>query len=411
MFRIFSLLQVALQSLFQQKLRSFLSILGMVCGVLAVMTMLATGEGAQKKVLSELESLGLRNIYIEQVQLGKKQRDSVSENQSRGLTWNDIERIEKHDHYVEAVTAVLKIEEIPLDLKRETVPEVAYVTSEFNRLSGLQIQKGRFFTYEDFSRNNLVCVLGADIARSFRPAAEVGSFIRINDKLFKVVGILHDAKTQSREGKEISRENPDDMIFLSFTHKMASGQISSHDLRVDRIIVKIRPNIDVLSAAESIQRILQLNHQHITDYNLIVPLELLQKKMRTQAIFNLVLTVVAGISLLVGGIGIMNIMLANISERKREIGIRRAVGATHHDIILQFLLETVCLTTVGGLIGLLSGLASTLLIEKVAGWPVQITPLSIILPFGLAVTCGIIFGLHPAVKASRLEPLQALRSA
>jgi putative ABC transport system permease protein len=179
---------------------------------------------------------------------------------------------------------------------------------------------------------------------------------------------------------------------------------------LSRIIIEIDSRDNVFAAARLIDRIMDLAHNSVKDYQLVVPLELLQQSLRTQRIFNIVLAVIGGISLLVGGIGIMNIMLATVSERRREIGIRRAVGATRNDIVIQFLTESVLLTVSGGILGVLTGFVFVLTMEAFTGWSIKITIGSMLIPFLLAVATGIFFGLYPAIQAARLDPIKALRT-
>lgn len=401
---------VALQSLYRKKLRSFLSILGIVCGVLAVMTMIATGEGAKQKVLEDLENLGLNNIYIEQSPLTATQKQATLAQKSYGLTWYDVGRIEALDSFVENVAGVLHTKGKSTDITDEIVPNLLYASASFLSSSGIRVKRGRFIVHEDMVNNNLICVLGGNIAQQLGPKGLVGKRLRIDHQLYQIIGILEHIEITSTSGKEIARDNPDDMILLPFTRTMKQGGLTSQGSRLDQIVVKLKQGTDVTDAAKVIDRTLQINHNAVSDYSMLVPLELLRQKLKTQKIFNLVLTLVAGISLFVGGIGIMNIMLANVSERTREIGLRRAVGATHSDITFQFLIESVVLTMLGGGFGLLLGTVAIFAIEEFAGWPVRITLLSVVLPFLLAIVCGLVFGLHPATKASKLQPIEALRS-
>jgi putative ABC transport system permease protein len=272
---------------------------------------------------------------------------------------------------------------------------------------------GRQILAEDTKRNNQVCVLGADVSKVLGAAGRVGQYLRLDNQLYKIVGILESAENAGGEVKEIARENSNEMVFLSFPLSFMSRDdsvSSTHNAQLNQIVVKVADNVDVIKASEAIDRLLYINHHNVRDYSLVVPRQLLNQSLKTQAVFNLFLAITGGISLFVGGIGIMNIMLANVSERKREIGIRRAVGATKSHIVLQFLTESVLLTLVGAVAGLFLGFAAVLIIEQIAGWAVQVTMLSIALPFGLAIFAGVFFGLYPAIHAANLEPINALKS-
>lgn len=412
MVRFFRFTQVAFLSLFAHKLRSLLSILGIVCGVLAVMAMISTGEGAKQKVLTELAGLGLNNIYIHQA---SKNGDLVRigpGSKSYGLIWNDIHRLEKQP-FVESVAGVKEIKIVPFGIDKNISAKVVFASPEYMDIAGRKLREGRYILDEDSKQNNLVCVLGAQVAKLLGASGRVGAHLRLGDQLFKVVGILENTEKVNTEVKKITSDNTNEMVFLSFPFSVMSRNDSLRSLLssdLSQIIVKVAQGVDVITASKAIDRLLYINHHEVHDYSMLVPRQLLNQSLKTQAVFNLFLAVTGGISLFVGGIGIMNIMLANVSERKREIGIRRAVGATKKDIVLQFLTESVLLTITGGLVGLILGFIAVIFIEQLAGWAVKVTLVSMLLPFGLAVFAGIFFGLYPAIQAANLEPIKALKS-
>lgn len=403
---------VAYTSLLTHKLRSLLSVLGIVCGVLAVMAMISTGEGAKQKVLSELAGLGLDNIYVYRSTGNGDKRQLASIGSSYGLSWHDIHRLEKQD-FVESVAAIKEISRKPFGVGKNVSAKVVYASPTYMDITGKELGLGRQIVPEDTKRNNQVCVLGADVAKVLGVAGKVGQYLRLDNQLYKVVGVLENTENVGDEIKEIAREDSNEMVFLSFPLSFMSRDdslSSNQNSQLNQIVVKIAENVDVIKASEAIDRLLYINHNSVRDYSMIVPRQLLNQSLKTQAVFNLFLAITGGISLFVGGIGIMNIMLANVSERKREIGIRRAVGATKSHIVLQFLTESVLLTLVGGVAGLFLGFAAVLLIEQIAGWAVQVTVLSVVLPFCLAIFAGVFFGLYPAIQAANLEPINALKS-
>jgi putative ABC transport system permease protein len=412
MLRFLGFTQVAFFSLLSHKLRSLLSILGIVCGVLAVMAMISTGEGAKQKVLAELAGLGLNNIYIHQAPKNHNPGRVLEGTKSYGLTWNDIHRLKKQS-FVESVAGLKEIEIVPFGIDKDISAKVVYASAEYKDIAGRKLREGRYIIGEDSNQNNLVCVLGDKVAKLLGVAGRIGAHLRLGDQLYKVVGILENTENVNTEVKKITSDNTNEMVFLSFPFSVMSRDDSlksslSSDL--SQIIVKVAQGVDVITASQAIDRLLYINHHEVHDYSMLVPRQLLNQSMKTQAVFNLFLAVTGGISLFVGGIGIMNIMLANVSERKREIGIRRAVGATKQDIVFQFLTESVLLTVTGGLVGLFLGSIAVICIELLAGWAVKVTVLSMLLPFGLAVFAGIFFGIYPAIQAANLEPIKALKS-
>jgi len=278
---------------------------------------------------------------------------------------------------------------------------------------GLQINSGRFISVRDIEERNLVCVLGSSLSSKLGKQGAVGSFIRIYDQLFRVVGVL--SRNDERNGGQgkIRTENFNGTLFLPLNIlKISSATFNPNttDSPLTQVIVEVDKKDQVETVAKLISRTLEITHNNVQDYSIIVPLELLSQSLATQRTFNLVLAVIGGISLLVGGIGIMNIMLATVTERKHEIGIRRAVGATQNNIVSQFLTESFMLTLCGGLLGLVAGLVCISVIESLAGWPIRITFLSMFLPFVLACITGILSGIYPAINAARIDPILALRA-
>ena len=405
--------QIGYRSLLVHKFRSFLSVLGIVCGVMAVMAMISTGEGAKQEVLGRMEKMGLKNIFIKKVLLSDELRKQVDEKKSYGLSVLDIEHLRGLVPAIIQVGGFQTAPLTPVGTGKGITPNIIKCTGNYHELLGLRVAEGRFISDQDAYNDNLVCVLGGALAERLGRDGKIGSSIRMNDLLYKVIGILTRYDTSSLQTKKISNENFDDMIFLPL-NVLKGGQrahFQDHEyLSLSQIVVEVDTRDHVESVAKLIHRTLALSHHNVLDYNLIVPLELLFQSLATQRVFNLVLAVTGGISLLVGGIGIMNIMLASVTERKREIGIRRAIGATEKDIAYQFLAESFLLTGCGGLIGLFTGFVCVNLIESIAGWPIQITGPAMVFPFLLACMTGVFFGIYPAIRAAGMDPIQALRT-
>jgi putative ABC transport system permease protein len=410
------IVRVALRSLLHQKLRSLLSVLGVVCGVMAVVAMISIGEGAKQETVHQIEQLGTKNIYIKAVALTDSQVAKARERLSRGLTMADLLRIENGCQRAKQIASLKEITASILGLPREITPQVVACSANYAMLLGLHISDGRFIAPQDRYRKNLVCALGSEVARRLETLGKPGQFIRINQHMVKVVGILNRIEQQTGGASTVSTRNYNEMVFVpletagTLSSKSAGGakKISTaHQL--SEIAIQVARVEDVLPTAQLAKRIMAVAHHGARDYQFIVPLELLKQAERTQRTFNLVLGAIAGISLLVGGIGIMNIMLATVSERTREIGIRRAVGATRRHIVVHFLLESVMLTISGGIIGLLCGLGAVGAISWFAGWRVAVSLWAVALPVIMSFLVGIFFGLYPARQAAQVDPIVALR--
>ena len=397
---------VAARSLLSRKLRSSLGVLGVVCGVMAVMAMLAIGEGAKQTTLRELEQLGLRNIYINALRLDGKQLQEARARRSHGLNAADAERLGHFSHLISRVAA-FREEAPPLyGLPPGFTAKVARVSANYFPVAGLAIADGRLLTDADQENRSGVCVLGADIAARLGAGGRPGGFLRIGNSLWRVVGVLA-SMNRGEAGAKIAPDNYNQTIFLPLSP--VSGA-PGNSPALSRIIVEAAPGQRLDDVNSIIDRVLRITHNDVQDFQRVAPEELLAQSLRTKRLFNLMLALVGGISLLVGGIGIMNIMLATVSERTAEIGLRRAVGATRGDILRQFLAEAVLLTVIGGILGLAAGFFSVLAAARLTGWPVGLTVFAVCTPLALSVLTGVISGLYPALRAARLDPIQALRA-
>ncbi len=406
-------LRIAYRSLLVHKFRSFLSVLGIVCGVMAVMAMISTGEGAKQEVLGRIEKMGLKNIYIRKVELSEELKKQVAEKQSYGLSLYDVERLQLLTPAITQVGAVRKATLTPVGTGIGITPNILRCTGNYASLLGLKIKEGRFINELDSHRENQVCVIGSSLSRRLGTEGQVGRSVRMNDSLYKIVGILNSYDFDASQTAKINIENFNDIVFLPLKipkNPTRFGSAMRQFSMLSHIVVEVDRRKNVESVAKLVRRTLELTHSQVLDYNIVVPLELLAQSLAAQRIFNLVLAVTGGVSLLVGGIGIMNIMLATVTERRREIGVRRAVGATEKDIACQFLAESFLLTMCGGVIGLVGGLICVNVIEMWAGWPIRVTIYAMFVPFVLACGTGIFFGFYPAVRAARMDPIQALRT-
>ena len=414
--KLYKLVQVAGRCLVQHKLRSALSVLGVVCGVIAVLAMVAIGEGAKQRVIQQIEQLGIGNIYIKALTLAPDQQRQATEKLSQGLQVQDARRLAKGCSQIDSLgwlkTVAAPIVGIP---QEGAAPQIAAVNPGYGRVQGLLEAQGRFIAHMDLEQRNLVCVLGAEVATSTGQPWLVGQFMRIGAHLFKVVGILAPIHHTQNETVPLAARDHNNMVFIPFAtqvgletrrQRIGAGKNTN---QLTEIVVRVAATEDVLPAARIIRRIIAVSHHQVPDVEIILPLQLLQRAKATQRTFNLVMGAIAALSLLVGGIGIMNIMLATVTERTQEIGVRRAVGATKSDIVFQFVIETVTLTVIGGAVGVVSGIGVVHTMARIGGWPVAITPWAIAMPLLMAIGVGIFFGLYPACKAANMNPAHAFR--
>ncbi len=413
--RPFQTLKIAFRCLLIHKLRSALSVLGVVCGVMAVLSMISIGEGAKQKVMEQIEQLGTKNIYLKAISLTVDQQMKASENRSKGLTLKDLHLIQVGCRYARGVASLKEVTASVIGMSREINPQIVASSSNYSDLQNFFISKGRFISDQDIKRRNLVCVLGDRVAKSLGARGKTGSQIRIENHMFKIVGILDRFDLKRDQTSVAPARNYNEMIFIPMGTERVLTRLSETKgnyliSELSEIVVQMKKTDQVLKAAGVIKRIMMVSHNRVDDYQMVVPQELLQQAKRTQRTFNMVLGAIACVSLLVGGIGIMNIMLATVSERTREIGIRRAVGATRGDIVMQFLLESVILTFFGGIVGIFLGITAAHLISSVAGWNTAITSWAVAAPLAMSVLVGIFFGLYPAYQAAKMDPATAFRN-
>ncbi|MDY0189453.1 MAG: ABC transporter permease [Desulfuromonas sp.] len=399
-------------------MRSFLTMLGMVFGVASVIAMLAVGNGAGQEALEQIRQLGSDIIILESSKplSEDKQRQGQNFVSMYGLTYLDAQRVQ------ETIPALRLV--VPVKVRREQVYNssqavdvrvVGTVPSWFNVVQR-PLVAGRLLTPFDEERHMAVAVITAKLAQQLFPLQSVlGNFIRLGGNSYRVVGVVRSSAQESSKIKAADSAN-DVYIPLAVMRErygdilveMNSGSSLRERVELYQLLVKMESEADVEPNASAVQTLLQRFHKK-QDVVMHIPLELLRQAQATQQRFNIVLGSIAAISLLVGGIGIMNIMLASVTERTREIGVRRAIGARQWQIITQFLIETVVLSCCGGLLGLLVGLVLPWLITQLTGLSTVVTTASLVLSLLISISVGIIFGLYPAIRASRLDPITALR--
>ena len=401
---------VSMDGLTSHKLRSFLTMLGIIFGVGAVIAMLSIGAGARKEAMDQIKLLGTNNIIVRSEPVLNETDEQGTVVEAAGLTREDARSFLALNPLVELSVPQKEIRQVRISRKSEEARvTIVGTTPEYQQALMFRTAKGAFFNYEDVHEGRRVCVLGNAIKnRLFLFEDALGGDVKIGDLWFTVVGVMEPKPQSTGKGGVGDRDlNLDVYIPLSSALLRFEGEAT--DPEVDQIILKISDEKRIQEAANLIKTLIELRHRQAKDYRIVVPEELLRQSQKTQRIFNIVMGAIAGISLLVGGIGIMNIMLATILERTREIGVRRAMGATRKDILGQFLIEAVLLSFSGGFIGILLGFLMTKLISSYAHWKTIIEFSSILLAFSVSASVGIVFGIYPARKAAMLDPIESLR--
>lgn len=400
----------SVRSLMLHRLRSLLSTLGILFGVTAVVSMLSIGEGAKKETLDQIEQLGINTMMIRQNTLSEGQQHQARESRSSGLSIEDANLIKQFIPSVDLLAPIKIIKAgIPGGLQK-MAPEIMAVTRQYGDIKSIKLSEGRFICDRDQKDKKLVCVLGSEVAMALGQKGRVGQILRIENTPFYIVGTLQANQWKASKNAFLSTKNTNHAIFIPLgSENVLRSFFHPENDMLSEIILKIKSQAPLAEISAVIKNILKHLHGDYEDYQVIIPQELLHQANQTQRTFNLVLGSIAAISLLVGGIGIMNMMLANVTERIREIGIRRALGATRKDILLQFLTETLILTLFGALLGILCGICFSFGISYFAGWKTVVTIWSLAMSLAMASIIGICSGLYPAYQAAMVHPIVALR--
>jgi putative ABC transport system permease protein len=405
-------LRRSIDSLLVHKLRTLLTMLGMIFGVAAVLSMLSIGAGAQQQVMAFIQDLGVRNLIIEARETLEFQANQKVRQQSPGLSFQDLRAIEAAVPSLDMLTPRKRFTPGRVVPKADGDTPVVYgVEPNYREIAGLRVTHGRFYSEEEAARAAPVCVLGeAARWRLFGEIDPMGRFIKVNEQWFEVIGVVGAQAVAQGDVAGLPVQDRNNMIYVPTTAAILRLEDNYSGVRdeIDGIFVRVQSEGDVAAASAIVRGILENSHRGASDYAVVVPAELLAEQQRTKRIFDVVMVALASISLLVGGIGIMNIMLASVMERTFEIGLRRAIGATRVDIIRQFVLETTVIAGAGGAVGLALGFAMSRLIAGFAGWSTIVTTSSVVLAFLVSVVVGLVSGVYPAMKAARLDPVQAL---
>ena len=406
-------INLSLVGLLSHKLRTMLTMLGIIFGVAAVIAMLSIGEGAKQESLDQIRQMGINNIIVQHWDKDDDEAagSNTDQNRSRGLSWDDAASIEKICPIADFVTPQRELKVKALTQSNTFRTIAVGTTPDYLTILDAKMGSGVFFSNQDLRESKRVCVLGADAKRAlFFFDDPLGNRVKIRNQWFTVIGVLADkGAAGGKIGGVLEVRNTDEDIYIPLTTLLNRFHWETGEAELTQITVNIPDSAQLQEAAAIVRTILNRRHRGVEDFKIAIPEELLRQSQKTQQIFNIVMGCIAGISLLVGGIGIMNIMLASVLERTREIGIRRALGARRHDILSQFLVESLLVSLIGGLIGVMLGCAIPEIITLYAGWRTIVQPWTIALALGVSGTIGIGFGIYPARQAALLNPIDALR--
>ena len=437
---------IAAEAVVHNKLRASLTSLGILFGVASVIAMLAIGNGAEQEILAQMKLLGANNVVITPIveqKEGKVEKDDGKKQTKKfspGLSYLDAQAIKRTIPAVAATSGEVVVNSVITREGRHRSGKVVGVDSTYFRVMNLRLGEGGGFAAPHFMNAAPVAVIGQGVkSRFFTTQDPIGHTVKLGNQWLSIVGVLEDRKVSSESAKRLGIRDADMDVYvplptmlLRFRNRsevtqseieVASKQDNSVDStetedqrtekknyhQLDKVIVQVARSTDVTAVAEVVRRMLQRRHNDVTDFEISVPELLLKQEQRTKTIFNIVLGAIASISLVVGGIGIMNIMLASILERIKEIGVRRAMGATQGEIQAQFLAEAVMISVAGGVAGIILGVVFASAIESLAHIRTIVSATSVVLAFGVSVAVGLVFGIVPATNAAKQDPIVCLR--
>lgn len=443
---------IALEAVVANRVRSLLTALGIIFGVAAVIAMLAIGNGAQEEILEQIELVGVNNIIVqpivEQVEQNLGEGDEENSNKfSPGLKLLDVESIQKSIPGVQKLSPEILLETFIIKNGIRRSSKLVGVEPEYFEVANFELADGKMFSEQQLAIGAPVCVIGKAIQTKFFPQENpIGKKIKVGSQWLEVVGVLKERYISEKAISNLGIRDynmdvyaPIQTVLIRYINRdLVTGSglkknfgssfrmfgggrgfsitTSSEDdskpsnyHQIDRLVVQVSESEKLNSTADVLSRMLERRHFGVVDFEITIPELLLKQQQRTQNIFNIVLAAIAAISLLVGGIGIMNIMLASVLERIKEIGLRLSIGAKKADIVMQFLFEAVMISVSGGIVGVILGIVLAYLVSSLADFPTSISFISIVISFGVAATVGLIFGITPAKRAAEQDPITSLR--
>lgn len=435
-------LGIAFEAIQANKLRSTLTALGIIFGVAAVISMLAVGNGAQQEILEQIKLVGVNNVVITPIVEQKEEKVEAEEGKkekktySPGLTLADAQSIKAHIPGISKVSPEILLETNIIKNGVRRSAKLVGVEPTYFDIGNFSLKSGKMFNDHQLSHGEQVCIIGKGIqTRFFTKEEPLGKYIKCGKHWLKIIGVLDERLISENSVSKLGIRDynmdvyvPLKTVLMRYTNRSllteamiqrAANENQQNEgeqnkeaknyHQIDRMVVQVNETEFLTPSSEVISRMLQRRHNNMIDYEISIPELLLKQQQRTKDIFNIVLGAIAGISLLVGGIGIMNIMLASVLERIKEIGLRLSIGAKKQDIILQFLMESTMISLTGGLIGVFLGISIAILISHIANIPTIISPISIVISFGISSFVGLVFGIAPARRAANQNPITSLR--
>lgn len=431
------------------KIRTFLTALGIIFGVASVITMLAIGNGAEKEILAQLKLVGVNNIVITPIP-DKEEGDSKddetedgafeSKKISKGLDLLDVRSITQNIPTVKTISPEIILDTYVINNGRQNSVKLIGITPSFFEISNIQLEKGKNFSEYQSTNSLPVCIIGKKVEKKLFPGeSALGKQIKVKDVWLQVIGVIEEKLISDKAQENLGIRDLNQDVYipirtflvrykdrkiisdkpLNFSGGMIimGGQDNGPKKRIprgnyhqiDKLTVQVSNSNELKATAEVLSRMIKRKHNDVLDFEITIPIQLLKQQQKTKQIFNIVLSIIAAISLLIGGIGIMNIMLASVLERTKEIGIVRAIGATQEDVILQFLSESVLISVGGGIMGIFVGIMGAYIIQFATGIETILSFNSIILSFFVAIFIGLIFGIAPAKAAAKKRPIEAIR--